>query len=48
MNQTTRWIRQGSTCVWESCKWISESNQEILVYFAVIVWESCKWISESN
>ena len=34
--------------VWESCKWISESNYCLNGQISVTVWESCKWISESN
>ena len=34
--------------VWESCKWISESNTQIASVYKLVVWESCKWISESN
>ena len=36
------------TIVWESCKWISESNATHVEKTKIIVWESCKWISESN
>ena len=35
-------------CVWESCKWISESNFNDTMDDIIAVWESCKWISESN
>ena len=34
--------------VWESCKWINESNSAINQNDQTAVWESCKWINESN
>ena len=50
MNKWIKHIQAVSACVlvWESCKWISESNQRVANSIGVRVWESCKWISESN
>ena len=47
MNQT-QIIKSTERLLFESLKWISESNCSITSIKFLLVWESCKWISESN